>query len=83
MICFPFFQFFHGNPLCQFKLMLLNLLCFDLIKGVSSSLFRHLSLQLDVRCCQSGLQHFLRDYYKSSPRWFIVGGTKILYARAG
>jgi hypothetical protein len=26
--------------------------------------------------CQSGLRHFHLDYYKSSPLWFVVGGTK-------
>jgi hypothetical protein len=28
--------------------------------------------------CRSGLRHFHRDYYKSSPLWFVVGGTKAL-----
>jgi nicotinic acid mononucleotide adenylyltransferase len=28
--------------------------------------------------CQSSLRYFHRDYYKSSPLWFIIGGTKAL-----
>jgi hypothetical protein len=27
---------------------------------------------------RNGLRHFPRDYYKSSPRWFVVGETKAL-----
>jgi hypothetical protein len=27
--------------------------------------------------CRSGLGHFPQNYYKSSPRRFIVGGTKV------
>jgi hypothetical protein len=31
-----------------------------------------------IRMRRSGLRHFPRDYYKSSPWWFVVGGTKAL-----
>jgi hypothetical protein len=33
--------------------------------------------------CQSSLRHFPRNYYKSSPQRFVVGGTMILDARVG